>query len=177
MTFLRQSSRKPPGPISPLPPASSGPGAGPGQPGAVFVAEKHPLCIVRQLEAVGRRRETGLHRLHQIGGDDDDEVGLAALEAVRAEHRADDRNIADPRDLGDELLGGVLQQAGESEAFAAAELDRGFGAADGQGGDRDGGVLVSGTETSPMVESSLTSGRTRRLRWLRVDDRRGEGRG
>src|SRR6516162_10329158 len=98
---------------------------GSGQPGAVFVAEKHPLSIVRQSQAVGRGREPRLHRLHKVRGDDDDEIGLAALEAVRAKHRADDRNIADPRDLGDELRGGVLQEAGKREAFAAGELYRG----------------------------------------------------
>ena len=77
---------------------------------------------------------------------------------------AEDRNIAEPRDLRDVLLGGVLQQAGERKAFAAAELDRGLGAADGQRGDRHRGVVVSGTDTAPTVVSSLTSGRTLRLR-------------
>jgi len=33
-------------------------------------------------------------------------------------------------------------------------------------------LLVMGTDTSPTVVSSLISGRTRRLRWFCVDDRR-----
>jgi len=46
-----------------------------------FVAEEHPLRIVRQLQAVGRGREAGLHRVYEIRGDDDDKVGFAALKA------------------------------------------------------------------------------------------------
>src|SRR5580700_7191392 len=80
---------------------------GSGQPLAEFVAEKHPLKIVRQLEAVGRGGNARLHGLDQIGSHNNDEVGLAALKAVGAEQSAQDRNIADPRHLGDELLGGV----------------------------------------------------------------------
>ena len=138
MIFLPQSSRKPPGPIRPLPPALSGPRAGPGSPWR-YLSLKSTRCasLGKRRPSVGAATRVG-DRLDQIGGDDDDEVGLAALKAVRAEQRAEDRNIADPRDLGDELLGGVLQQAGERKAFAAAELDRGFGACGRvRGGDRD----------------------------------------
>ena len=105
-----------------------------------------------------------MHRLDQIGRDDDDELGLVALE--RSERNSAPRIGMSPsqRHLGDVLLGGVLQQAGQRKAFAAAELDRGLGAAHRQGRDRDGCVAVIGTETAPMVVSSLTSGRTRRLR-------------
>jgi hypothetical protein len=55
-----------------------------------FFVEEYPLRIVRQAQPVGRRRKTRVRGLRQIGGDDDDEIGLAALRAVRAEQRAED---------------------------------------------------------------------------------------
>ena len=42
--------------------------------------------------------------IDEIGRDDDDQFGLVALKPLRAEQLAEDRDIAEPRHLGDVLL-------------------------------------------------------------------------
>ena len=56
----------------------------------------------------------------------------------------------------------LLQQPGDGEALAAAQLDRRLGAPHGQRRDRQR-AAGDGTLTAPLVVSWLTSGRTRRL--------------
>ena len=58
---------------------------------------------------------------------------------------------------------GLLQQAGDREALAAAELDRGLGPPHRQRRNGHVAPLPIGTLTAPLVESWLTSGRTRRF--------------
>ena len=47
----------------------------------------------------------------QIGGDENDQLGLLGLEVARAEQRAQDRNVAQARKLVDLLARRFLQQA------------------------------------------------------------------
>ena len=71
------------------------------------------------------------HRTHQIRRDDDHQLGLRAAEAARTEQRAEDRKVAEERRLVD-VVGVGVDQAGDHEALARAQLDRGFGTARGQ---------------------------------------------
>src|SRR6202043_2690825 len=96
---------------------------GTGQGFAIGGAVDNHLQIVRRDEAVGWCREGSLDRLYEIRGDDDDELGLAFLETLRAEELAKDRDVADTGYLGDVLRRGVLSQSGEREALATAQLD------------------------------------------------------
>ena len=74
----------------------------------IEAAVQHAVAIARRVEAVivGGERGRGRDRLHEIGRDQDDELGLAALERGRAEEGADDRQIADPG-IGLKLLLGL----------------------------------------------------------------------
>ena len=102
------------------------------------------LEVVRRAVGVAGRVQSGrvAHRADDVGGHDDDQLGLRALEAVRAEQRAEDRDVTQAGGgLGD-LRGLVRQQAGDGEALAGAEFDGGVGAAHGEGRDADGHVGV-----------------------------------
>src|SRR5437870_10354318 len=74
-------------------------------------AADHLLDIVRGLETVGRRLEPRHRgrRSGQIWRHDDDEFSLVSLELLRAEQLPEDRDVAEPRNLGDRLLVDVLQ--------------------------------------------------------------------
>src|SRR4051794_34106647 len=87
---------------------------------------------MRRAVAVRRQGERRLGWLDQIRRDHNDQLGLVPLELIRAEQLPEDRYIAERRDLGHVLRRAVLQQAGQREAFAAAELDRGLGPPDGE---------------------------------------------
>src|SRR5579883_3654413 len=85
--------------------------------------------IIRAGEAVEGRGAGDGGRLHENRRHEDHEFGFLALIAVGSEERAQYRQIAQRRDLGDIVLAIVLEQTGNREAVAAAELDRGFGSA------------------------------------------------
>src|SRR5690606_33316707 len=67
--------------------------------GAVALAVEIAFGVVRHLEPVDGRRDLPRDGFHDIGGDDDDELRLLPPEAVGAEQRAEDRNVAEARKL------------------------------------------------------------------------------
>src|SRR6185437_3273067 len=80
---------------------------------------------VGRADAIGERRtELPVDRLDEVRRDDDDQLRFLALVGVRLEQRTQHRDVAQPRELHDVLLRGVLQQTGDGEALAVAELDR-----------------------------------------------------
>src|ERR1700704_1292611 len=64
-------------------------------------------------------------RSDEMGRDDDHQVRLRLLELLAAEQRAEDRHRADPGKLRDVAPIVSLQQAGDREALAVSQLDRG----------------------------------------------------
>src|SRR5262249_21123667 len=64
-------------------------------------------------------------RSDEMGRDDDHQVRLHFLELLAAEQRAEDRHRADPGKLRDVAPIVGLQQAGDREALAVTQLDRG----------------------------------------------------
>ena len=83
---------------------------------------------------------------------------------LRAEQLSEDRNVAEPWHLRDVLLEGVLQQAARAQSSRRCPNSTVVSA---RRTVRAGIVTVLfaviGTETAPVLVSSLTSGRTRRL--------------
>src|SRR6185436_8805314 len=79
----------------------------------------------------------GLCRLHEPRRDDDREVGLLLLEGGRAEQSAEDRHVAEPRQLLLGIAGDALEEPGDREALAVAQLDYGRGPAHRDRRDRD----------------------------------------
>ena len=68
----------------------------------------------------------------RCGRDDDDQLGLVALPVGRAEQRAQDRQVRRPGHLVDGVGVVLLEEAGDGEALAVAQLDRGGGLAHGE---------------------------------------------
>src|SRR5215831_143289 len=64
-------------------------------------------------------------RSNEMGRDDDHQVRLHLLELLAAEQRAEDRHRADPGKQRDVAPIVSLQQAGDREALAVTQLDRG----------------------------------------------------
>ena len=79
----------------------------------------------------------GAGRAHDARRHDDDEVGFFLLVGGAARERAEDRHVGEPGQLL--LVRGVdaLQQAGDREALAVAQLHRGVGAPHDQRRDGD----------------------------------------
>ncbi|MPL67206.1 hypothetical protein SDC9_12897 [bioreactor metagenome] len=90
----------------------------------------HPVRRQRRTVQRGLQLVAG-RRADDIGGHDDDELGLAALEGGRAEQRTDDRQLRKPRKLGQRLLPVGAEHPGDGEALPAAQLDRRRGRAFG----------------------------------------------
>src|SRR6185503_8209489 len=65
--------------------------------------------------------------LHELGGDQEQELGLVVLEARAAEEGAEDRNVAQDRDLGHRLSHLVVDEPGDGEGFTVLQIDRGGG--------------------------------------------------
>ena len=107
---------------------------------AVEVAEEIASAVARRREAVvgpGERRARD--RLDEIGRDDDDELGLVALEVAAAEERAENRQLLQAGEAADRLTHAVLEQAAEDHRAAGGQLERRFGAAHLEAGNRDAG--------------------------------------
>ena len=103
------------------------------------LAHQEEVDVVRRQRGVERRLEgvAGPRRAHQARRHDDGEVGFLLLIGRAAEQRAEHRHVAEPGQL---LLRGradALQQAGDHEALAVAQLDRGVGAPHDQRAARD----------------------------------------
>ena len=107
----------------------------------------------------GRGERRARHRLDEIGRDDDDELGLVALEVAAAEERAEDRQLAEAGQPADRLADVVLEQAAEDHRAARGQLERGLGAADLEAGN----ATMPEASMAPSCDSSETSVLTRRL--------------
>src|SRR5262249_13224080 len=94
----------------------------PGQLLPVNVVQAHLLQVIGELQTGYRGRQRLRGRPHEVWRDQDHQLALVVLELVRAEQRAEDRNITDPRNLRDLLVSGVLQQPGERKALAAGQV-------------------------------------------------------
>src|SRR4051812_43811656 len=94
------------------------------------LAEQEEFRIVRRARIVERRAQhvTGTGRAHEVWRDDDDQVGLSLLIRGAACERAEDRHVREPRQLLLVRRIDRLQQAGNREALAVAQLYRGIGA-------------------------------------------------
>jgi hypothetical protein len=106
---------------------------------------------------------SGGDRLDQIRRHEDDKLGLVGLIGRAPEQRADDGNRPQPENLV--LVTGRtgLQQAGNAEALAVPQLDRGS-----RPPDRQGRIVVPATVTAFVKSSSLTSGMSFKLMTPRV---------
>ena len=103
----------------------------------VQAAQQQGFRIGRRDEAVGGRGErASAVGFDQIGADQHHQFGLVVLEVAAAEQRAQHRQVLHAGKAVDHLLGVVLHQAGDGEAAAGRQFDRGLGAAHRQG--RDG---------------------------------------
>jgi hypothetical protein len=87
----------------------------------MHLLQEQALADIGVAEAIGRQANVGrVDRLHQIGGHDDHQLGLVALEAARLEQAAQDRDIAQARHLVDRVAGFVVEQARDHEALTRA---------------------------------------------------------
>ena len=106
---------------------------------------------------VGRQRRRLARRLGEIGGDQDDQFGLRWTEVARAEQRAQDRDIAQARQLVDLLAHLVLDEPADGQGHAGLQFDRGLGAA----------LLGAGNGDGADVEAALGLARKPRCRSCR----------
>src|SRR5512140_316235 len=79
--------------------------------------------VARIDELVRRQRHAaGCDRLGEMRRDEDDQLGLSFLVIAAAEQRAQDRDRAEPRELGDRLAQLVVEQAGETHRLPVTQL-------------------------------------------------------
>src|SRR5215207_2995822 len=73
----------------------------------LLLSGEEAVDVARRQRVLGRDAQAlaGLCRLHDARRDDDREVGLLLLEGGRAEQSAEDRHVAEPRQL---LLGSLV---------------------------------------------------------------------
>src|SRR5690606_41960995 len=74
------------------------------------------ICVPHRLALPAYTTLFRSHRIHDIGRHDDDELRLLAAEAVRAKERAEDRDIAEARELLQFPLDIVLEEACDRKA-------------------------------------------------------------
>src|SRR5690606_32443531 len=77
----------------------------------------------------GRRQSVVADRLDEIGRDQDHELGLLALIALRLEQRAEDREISQHGELLQVASKPLLEKSGDGEGLSARHLDRRIGPA------------------------------------------------
>src|SRR5216683_1314764 len=85
------------------------------------------IDIVSWQPGIERGRQLLARRgwLYQMRRDDDDEVGFVLLITSAPEQRTEDRDRSKPRELREVANIFRLQQAGDGETLAIAQLDRG----------------------------------------------------
>ena len=102
-------------------------GFAPSRFGGFHQAEDKDIGIAWRNESIrGCGQRLGRRRLHEIRRDDDDQLGLVALELAAAEEQAEDRKVAKPGKLLDIGRNIVLQQARDGEGLPVAQLKRGL---------------------------------------------------
>ena len=103
-----------------------------------------------------RRHFVGIQRPHEPRRDEHHQLGLLRAVGLALEQVPDDRQLAEKRNRRRVVLRQVVEQPGDRERLAVAQLDVGFGPARGQR--RESGIPPS---VMPLAKSSvLTSGRT-----------------
>ena len=107
------------------------------------------------MERVGQRRHfVRIERPDEPRRDQHHQLGLLGAIGLALEQRADDRQLAENRNRRRVVLRDVVEQAGNRERLAVAQLDVGFGAARRQRGNAEAADSVT-----PLAKSSeLTSG-------------------
>ena len=93
----------------------------------VQAAEQNGFGIGGRHETVCRGRQLGfLSRGDEIGGHHHYQFGFVVLKIATAKQRAQNRHILEAGKRVELLFGGVLHQAGDGEAAARWQFDRGF---------------------------------------------------
>src|SRR5262245_32213164 len=115
-------------------------------------------------------------RIDKIAGDHHHKLRLVVLEIAAAEESAQNRQILEPREAIDVLLGLLLEQAADHKRSSRRQFDRGFGATHGEGWKRQAAISTEALNLEGSVVCELAHfGRDLERDMALIENDRGEG--